>query len=63
MTRPLKRVVKRLLTDQLAYFILSGRFVPGDKVKIDADTDGLTFTTESGVAVKRISIKIRRRMR
>jgi ATP-dependent Clp protease ATP-binding subunit ClpA len=50
--RPLKRVIKRLLTDQLANSILSGSFVPGDMVKIDANSDGLTFHIETQIAIK-----------
>jgi ATP-dependent Clp protease ATP-binding subunit ClpB len=50
--RPLKRVVKRLLTDQLANFILSGRFVSGDRVLINADNSGLTFAADAGVSAR-----------
>ena len=41
--RPLKRVVKRYVTDRLANLILSGKFRRGDNVVVDANSDGLTF--------------------
>jgi ATP-dependent Clp protease ATP-binding subunit ClpB len=34
--RPLKRVIQKRLVDRLALAILEGRFVPGDKVRVDA---------------------------
>jgi ATP-dependent Clp protease ATP-binding subunit ClpB len=34
--RPLKRVIQKRLVDPLALAILEGRFVPGDKVLVDA---------------------------
>ena len=45
--RPLKRVIKRNLTDQLANLILAGNVAPGARVVIDADKNGLIFNTES----------------
>ena len=42
--RPLKRTIQRLIQDPLALKILEGEFREGEKVKIDADGDHLTFT-------------------
>ena len=51
--RPLKRVIKRTLTDHLANLILAGNVAPGSRIVVDADIDGLKFQTEaSGVADK-----------
>jgi ATP-dependent Clp protease ATP-binding subunit ClpB len=51
--RPLKRLIKRSLTDQLANLILSGNVVPGSRVVVDADVGGLKFNTEpAGVTDK-----------
>jgi ATP-dependent Clp protease ATP-binding subunit ClpB len=50
--RPLKRVVKRNITDQLANLILSGKFRHGDNVVIDTNSDGLTFAIGSEVIQK-----------
>jgi ATP-dependent Clp protease ATP-binding subunit ClpB len=51
--RPLRRVMKRALTDRLANLILSGNIASGSRIVIDADGDGLTFRAEAaGVAEK-----------
>jgi ATP-dependent Clp protease ATP-binding subunit ClpB len=50
--RPLKRAIKRALTDQLANLILSGNLVSGDRIVIDSNDEGLTFKSESGVPEK-----------
>ncbi|QSB00703.1 ATP-dependent chaperone ClpB [Methylomonas sp. EFPC1] len=42
--RPLKRAIQRQLENPLANEILSGRFIPGDSIKIDVAIDGLTFS-------------------
>jgi ATP-dependent Clp protease ATP-binding subunit ClpB len=42
--RPLKRAIQRQLENPLANEILSGRFLPGDVIKVDKATDGLTFS-------------------
>ncbi|WP_415879121.1 ATP-dependent chaperone ClpB [Methylomonas sp. TEB] len=42
--RPLKRAIQRQLENPLANEILSGRFIPGDSIKIDVANDGLTFS-------------------
>ncbi|MBD9360356.1 ATP-dependent chaperone ClpB [Methylomonas fluvii] len=42
--RPLKRAIQRQLENPLANQILSGRFIPGDVIKIDVANDGLTFS-------------------
>jgi ATP-dependent Clp protease ATP-binding subunit ClpB len=41
--RPLKRVIQRSVQDPLADLILSGRIKDGEKVKISAGRDGLSF--------------------
>ena len=41
--RPLKRAIQRQLENPLANEILSGRFLPGDVIKVDVANDGLTF--------------------
>jgi ATP-dependent Clp protease ATP-binding subunit ClpB len=41
--RPLKRVIQRYLQDPLAEMILAGEVKDGDRVKIAAAYDGLTF--------------------
>ena len=40
--RPLKRAIQRLLQDELARAILSGRFKPGDTIYVDRDGDKLS---------------------
>jgi len=45
--RPLKRAIQRMIQDKLAMKILDGTVLHGDKVLIDASTDGLTFTIEN----------------
>jgi ATP-dependent Clp protease ATP-binding subunit ClpB len=47
--RPLKRVIQKAVQDPLAEFILSGKLKDGEKVKISAGRDGLTF---NGAEVK-----------
>lgn len=42
--RPLKRAIQRQLENPLANEILSGYFVAGDIIKVDAANDGLTFS-------------------
>ncbi|AMK77477.1 MULTISPECIES: ATP-dependent chaperone ClpB [Methylomonas] len=42
--RPLKRAIQRQLENPLANEILSGRFMPGDVIKINVANDGLTFS-------------------
>ena len=41
--RPLRRVIQKQVQDSLAKLILSGEFVEGDTVTVDADAAGLTF--------------------
>jgi ATP-dependent Clp protease ATP-binding subunit ClpB len=47
--RPLKRAIQQHIENPLAQEILSGRFVAGDVVRVDAQGERLTFTTQSGV--------------
>ena len=42
--RPLRRVIQKQVQDSLAKLILSGEFVEGDTVTVDADAAGLTFS-------------------
>jgi ATP-dependent Clp protease ATP-binding subunit ClpB len=41
--RPLKRAIQTQVENPLAQALLSGRFAPGDTVRVDADAAGLTF--------------------
>jgi len=41
--RPLKRVIQGDIIDELAKFLLSGTFVPGDTILVDTDIKGFTF--------------------
>jgi len=43
--RPLKRSIQALLENELAQLILSGKFLPGDKVIVDVDGEQLNFTS------------------
>jgi len=42
--RPLKRAIQRELQDPLALRLLQGKFRPGERIRVDAGKDGLTFT-------------------
>jgi len=47
--RPLKRAIQRLVQNPLALLVLEGRFLEGDKIRVDAGADGeLTFTNLPG---------------
>jgi ATP-dependent Clp protease ATP-binding subunit ClpB len=42
--RPLKRAIQRLVQNPLALLVLEGRFLEGDRIKVDVGSDGeLTF--------------------
>ena len=41
--RPLKRAVQELLLDPLATKLLEGEFKPGDRIKVSAKNDALSF--------------------
>ena len=45
--RPLKRAIQRLIENPLAFEILSGRFLPGDKIEAVAEGDHLLFVTRT----------------
>jgi ATP-dependent Clp protease ATP-binding subunit ClpB len=45
--RPLKRTIQRLIENPLAFEILSGRFLPGDKIEAVAEGDHLLFVTRT----------------
>jgi ATP-dependent Clp protease ATP-binding subunit ClpB len=47
--RPLKRTIQRRVLDPLALRVLEGDFTEGDRIVVDAGTDGLVF--EKGQAV------------
>jgi len=49
--RPLRRVIQKQVQDSLAKLILSGEFVEGDTVTVDADAAGLVFA-KTGRAAK-----------
>jgi ATP-dependent Clp protease ATP-binding subunit ClpB len=42
--RPLKRAIQRMLLDPLAIRVLQGDFKPGDRIRVDAKEDVLTFS-------------------
>jgi ATP-dependent Clp protease ATP-binding subunit ClpB len=44
--RPLKRAIQKHLQDPLALKILSGEFVPGDRVALDVKADVITMAVE-----------------
>ena len=44
--RPLKRVIETELVNELAIQVLSGEFVEGDTIYIDADKNGFVFSEE-----------------
>lgn len=41
--RPMKRVLQRMLTDELSKYILAGTFKTGDTIVVDVEGDGLGF--------------------
>ena len=41
--RPLKRAIQRYVESALSIRLLKGEFKSGDRIRIDADDDGLTF--------------------
>ena len=41
--RPLKRVIQKQLQNELAKYLLSGDFVPGDYIEVDAEDGNLVF--------------------
>jgi ATP-dependent Clp protease ATP-binding subunit ClpB len=51
--RPLKRTIQRLVENPLARALLRGEFMPGDTIKVDADTVSgtLVFSTERSTVV------------
>jgi ATP-dependent Clp protease ATP-binding subunit ClpB len=50
--RPLKRTIQRELQDPLALDILSGEFIVGDTIRVEAGEDGLVFeAVQEGEAV------------
>lgn len=42
--RPMKRVLQKVVINELSKHVLSGKFGPGDKILVDANKDGLVFT-------------------
>ena len=52
--RPLKRAIQREIQDKLAMALLEGRFKEGDKIIVDADSEGkLTFEHADAVRASR----------
>ncbi len=50
--RPLKRAIQQQLENPLAQAILSGSFVPGDAIRVDLGSEGLSFSKgESRISV------------
>ena len=45
--RPLRRTIQRQVENPLSKRILQGEFKEGDRVQVDAGSDGFTFTTDS----------------
>ncbi len=45
--RPLKRAIQRMIQDPLALKLLSGEFVEGDTISVDAEKGGMVFREES----------------
>ncbi|MCG3128928.1 MAG: Chaperone protein ClpB [Phycisphaerae bacterium] len=45
--RPLKRLIQQQIENPLARRILSGQFVPGDKIVVDVNGDGYAFTKQT----------------
>ncbi|MBM3216509.1 ATP-dependent chaperone ClpB [Candidatus Poribacteria bacterium] len=46
--RPLRRLFQRAVLDPLALELLSGRFHDGDAIVVDADSDGIRFSSGPG---------------
>ena len=44
--RPLSRVIQKEIVNELAKQVLSGRFVAGETIYVDADSKGFTFSEE-----------------
>ena len=44
--RPLKRAIQQQVENPLAQAILSGKFVPGDRIRASANGNGLEFSKE-----------------
>lgn len=44
--RPLKRLIQKELENELANELLSGKFIEGDTIKVDYDSDKLIFSKE-----------------
>jgi len=50
--RPLRRAIQRYIEDDLADEIIRAVILPGDKIKISADEDKITFDVEKGETSK-----------
>jgi ATP-dependent Clp protease ATP-binding subunit ClpB len=48
--RPLKRAIQTLIQNPLAVKLLKGEIAPGETVKVSADGDALTFTSDGAIA-------------
>jgi ATP-dependent Clp protease ATP-binding subunit ClpB len=49
--RPLKRLIQKDIENPLALKLLEGEFADGDRIIIDAGTDGLTFKKQPVLAL------------
>jgi ATP-dependent Clp protease ATP-binding subunit ClpB len=50
--RPMKRVLQKVVINELSKHVLSGKFGPGDHVIVDVDKDGLVFKERPKVKAK-----------
>ncbi|MGB4503577.1 MAG: ATP-dependent Clp protease ATP-binding subunit, partial [Syntrophaceticus sp.] len=48
--RPLRRVIQRMVEDELSEALLAGKFKPGDEIIVDADEEKLTFELKEAVS-------------
>lgn len=53
--RPLKRLIQKDIENPLALRMLKGDFMDGDRIQIDSDGDGLTFSKEPSMVAAAVS--------
>jgi ATP-dependent Clp protease ATP-binding subunit ClpC len=53
--RPLGRTIQRLVENPLSNMVLNDEIEPGDKVRVDAEADRLTFDIEKGAASQEVT--------
>ncbi|HBG23185.1 MAG TPA: ATP-dependent Clp protease ATP-binding subunit ClpC, partial [Peptococcaceae bacterium] len=49
--RPLRRVIQRMVEDQLSEEMLAGKFKSGDEILVDAAEDNIVFKRDKGTGV------------